>query len=290
MEENTTVTEEVTPTETVEEVTPQEPQADEETEVEETEETNLADEDEETPFIEGLTYKNADELVKGVKEKDATISRLNQEMQKLAQQQQEQEFVQQSQQVSGKIQTLEAQFGQAINDLEIQYNTTLQQANAMLNDGYIDANTYASIVQQENAKLLNGKSHLGSIFQDEATKIRTQETELTRQRIETGFKQFEDSNTDKLQQPHYKGLYESYKAKGYDPQDLSVAMELAENFLSAYLKNEQSKQKIKADVDADKGQLTTTAGKVVKKGVAPKSIDDLAKMSDADYKKYSKKF
>jgi len=228
-------------------------------------------------------------LVKSAYHSEKAMNEANNKLKELEKSQTEQKFTQETQQVSQGMQTLNNQYQEVLANYQAQGNQTISQALSDAQEGLIDLTAYAQIVAQENEKWLANKAQADSIYSESAKQLKGKEAELSQQRISNSFKEFENTQSDKLAKPEYKAIYDCYKSKGYDPQDAGVAFEIFETGLQTYLKSEASKKAITSGVEADKSAMTTTVGKGGSITSKPMGLDDLAAMSDSAYKAYLKK-
>jgi len=245
--------------------------------VEPVEETAKAEKDgtEEQPeWFKKDKYKTVEEQAKAYNEAEKTMHEALNKVKELERTQTEQKFTQETQQVSEGMKTLSNQYQQAIDNYQAQGNQVLEQALNALENGQISGAEYAQYVAQENEKFLSAKANIDAIYSQESSQLKGKEAELSQQRVSNSFNEFEINQADKLARPENKALYEAYKAKGYDPQDLNTVFELAETYLQSYLKSETAKKAISSDIEADKSAMTTTVGKGGV-GTKPKTIQTL---------------
>ena len=242
-----TNTEVVTP-ETTAEVTP----VVEETQVtpEATETTQEVKEtaSEKKTVVEGLTYETPEELVKGVKEKDTTITKLSQELAELKKVQDEKKFEQQKTQVeTGNVQ-LRQEYSNILGNLTAQKSQLRAEALANYNETG-DATAYDYVLQQIDNQFDQAKGQLDNNYRNVETQLTQQQKELLTLTQQKNLQAFKSENTEFCEK--YQPVIDKYIELGYDPQDLGVVKDLLNIALSTQTnvnsllnENNEAKQKL----------------------------------------------
>ena len=214
-------------------------------------------------------------LVKSAYHSEKTMNETLNKVAQLEKAQQEQQFTQQKAQVSQEHQQLDYYYQQELSKFQEQGNQVLTNALEALQNGEIDGAYYAQIVAEENSKFLNAKANIDAIYQENSSKIKSKELELSKQATANSFREFEINNAERLAKPEGKALYEAFKAQGFDPQELNTAFELAETYLQTYIKQEAAKKAISSEIQAEKSAMSSTVGKGGTGNKATKEIKTL---------------
>ena len=279
---DTAIAESVTP-ETTTDVTPSEPQAEQETTAEVTEAQEVKAPEQKKAFVEGLTYETPEDLVKGVKEKDATISKISQELAELKKAQETNQYEQQKTQVeTGNVQ-LKQEYGTILNNLTSQKSQLRAEALANYNDtGDVTAYDYA--LQYIDSQFDQAKTQLDGNYQNVETQLTQQQRELRTQAVQRAVTEFKEKESDFVSK--YPKVVDAYLAKGYDPADLPMVKELldlalseVDNRTSLLNANNEAKQKLVS---------STTSGADGNSENHIFTYAEIDKMSTKQFKKYEK--
>jgi len=262
MEENnnivadTAVAESVTP-ETTAEVTPSESQ---ETNIEVKETTEAkAPEQEKKPFVEGLTYETPDDLVKGVKEKDSTISKLSQELAEIKKAQEAKQYEQQKTQVETGDTQLKQEYNALVYNMKQEKANLTAQALAEYNETG-DVNKYNGYLMQLDAWYEEAKGNLDGNYKHAETELQKQRRELSEQTNQRAIATFKETEKEFCEK-HSK-VIDKYLELGYDPQDLSAVKELLnialaerDNFADLSSINDEAKKKLVSATSTPSGEF-----------------------------------
>ena len=242
------VTEEVTPEQDTE-VTPP---------VEETQVTPPTEEikeevkETEKPFIEGLSYKTPEDLIKGVQEKDTTIAKISQELKELKEKQE----IKQYEQTKATVETGNVQLKQEYQTIlsNLQAGKSQLRAEALANYNETgDQTAYDYALQSIDAQFDQAKGQLDFNYRNVETQLTQQQKELLNLTKQRNLADFQAKNADFCEK--YKPVIDKYIELGYDPQDLPAVKQLLEVALST----EAGKTNLLNENNEAKGKLVSTA-------------------------------
>lgn len=265
----------VTPTETETQVTPN------------TEETNANVEEtqktpEKKPIIEGLTYETPEDLVKGVKEKDATIAKISQELKELKEAQEKSKF----EQTKTQVETGNVQLKQEYETVLTNINNWKRNARAEALANYQDTGdvtVYDYALQMIDAQFDQAKSTLDNNYRNVETQLTQQQKELLTLTQQRNLEAFKSENTEFCEK--YQPVIDEYIKMGLDPQDLGIVKKL----LNLALATETNKNELANANNEAKQKLvsSTSSGS----GFTENHIftrAEIAKMSPNQFTKYEK--
>ena len=229
-----------------------------------------------------MTYETPEDLVKGVQEKDATISKISQELAELKKAQE----VKQYEQTKATVETGNVQLKQEYQTVLSNITNWKSQARAEALANYNetgDQTAYDYALQSIDAQFDQAKGQLDYNYRNVETQLTQQQKELLNLTNQRNLAKFQTENADFCEK--YKPVIDKYIELGYDPQDLPAVKQL----LDLALSTEANKNNLINENNEAKSKLvssTQSGSGFTENHVFTRA--EIAKMSTNQYLKYEK--